>query len=204
MIYDHKTGLSKKYKHEPREDITGLEVGLLTVLEDAGTRNNKRYWLCECKCGVRKQILHSHLSGHKVQSCGCIKKGSSNALWKGHGEISGNRWDMIKRRRRHAEDREFTVTIEEAWDLFLKQNRKCALSGIEIEFGKTGKDLYTASLDRIDSNKGYTIDNVQWLHKHVNWMKNTFSQEYFVEMCKKIAHKKGCECQESDYTRQEI
>jgi hypothetical protein len=185
-IYDHKHGLSKKYRHEPKEDLTGRKVGKLTVIENLGTINKRRYWMCECECGAKKKFLHTHLSLERVQSCGCIKKGNTNALWRGHGEISGNRWDMIKRRRRHAEEREFTITIEEVWDLFLKQNRKCALSGIELEFGKTNKDSFTASLDRIDSTKGYTIDNVQWLHKHVNWMKNTFSQEYFVEMCKKI------------------
>lgn len=31
--------------------------------------------------------------------------------------------------------------------------------------------LQTASLDRIDSSKGYTIDNVWWIHKQLNWMK---------------------------------
>jgi len=81
----------------------------------------------------------------------------------------------------------FSITIEYAWDLFLKQNRKCAMSGMEINFAATGKDKFTASLDRIDSNEGYVDGNVQWVHKDINWMKNTFSQQHFVDMCKKVA-----------------
>lgn len=188
--YNYKHGINKKTRSQPRTDLTGRKVGKLTVVENLGVFNRKRRWLCQCECGNTKEVDQGRLTYESVRSCGCIQhvEGEKHAQWRGHGEISGNRWDAIQRKRRHAEDREFTITIEEAWNLFLKQDRKCALSGMELEFGKTNKDHFTASLDRIDSSKGYTIDNVQWLHKHVNWMKNTFSQEYFVEMCNKISN----------------
>jgi hypothetical protein len=44
----------------------------------------------------------------------------------------------------------------------------------------------TASLDRIDSSKGYIIGNVQWAHKMVNRMKNDMPQEEFIEFCRDI------------------
>jgi len=187
--YNHKNGINKRRFNQPKNDLTGMKSGKLTVIKDVGTKNKVRYWLCKCDCGEFKEFKHSHLNRKMVKSCGCEQyhQGSKHYQWRGCGEISGNRWDSIKRKRRHAKEREFDLTIEQSWDLFLKQDRKCALSGIKLEFGKTNKDPFTASLDRIDSNKGYTIDNVQWLHKHVNWMKNTFSQEYFIEMCNKIA-----------------
>lgn len=47
--------------------------------------------------------------------------------------------------------------------------------------------MQTASLDRKDSLKGYTIDNIQWLHKDVNQMKRNYSEEYFINTCLKIA-----------------
>jgi hypothetical protein len=49
----------------------------------------------------------------------------------------------------------------------------------------------TASIDRIDSSKGYILGNIQWVHKDVNFMKRTYSQEYFVKMCKLITE--NCE-----------
>mgnify|MGYP003351787189 CR=1 FL=1 len=66
-------------------------------------------------------------------------------------------------------------------DLFIEQQGKCKLSGIEISLPKKWNDKnYTASLDRIDSDKGYEKGNVQWVHKHINVMKNIFPQELFL------------------------
>ena len=45
----------------------------------------------------------------------------------------------------------------------------------------------TASLDRIDSKKGYTIDNVQWVYKKINMMKQNYDQKEFVNLCCLIA-----------------
>lgn len=47
----------------------------------------------------------------------------------------------------------------------------------------------TASLDRIDSTKGYTLDNIQWVHKHINVMKMDLDQEYFIKLCKLVTKK---------------
>ena len=82
------------------------------------------------------------------------------------------------------------ITKEYIWDLFIKQNRKCALSGIELTFPLKNNDKsYNASLDRIDSSLGYIEGNVQWVDKTINIMKNKFNQTYFIELCKKVAEK---------------
>jgi len=47
-------------------------------------------------------------------------------------------------------------------------------------------DKGNASLDRIDSDKGYTEGNVVWVYKPINLMKNTFSSEEFINICKLI------------------
>lgn len=82
---------------------------------------------------------------------------------------------------------EFNITMEYAWDLYLNQNKECALSGLPIKFGFTrNKNDETALLGRINSKLGYVESNVQWVHKHVNMMKNAYSQEYFIKLCKLI------------------
>ena len=67
-------------------------------------------------------------------------------------------------------------------------------AGVDIQFGKHWKKKLsdqTASLDRIDNTKGYIIDNVQWVHKQVNFMKGTMKQTEFIEFCKLISSKCG-------------
>jgi hypothetical protein len=87
----------------------------------------------------------------------------------------------------------FELTIEEAWYLFVAQNRRCALSGLELKMpvgtlnGTALTEIDSPSLDRIDSKKPYVVVNVQWVHKHINIMKNSFNQSEFIALCHAVA-----------------
>jgi hypothetical protein len=47
----------------------------------------------------------------------------------------------------------------------------------------------TASLDRIDSSRGYIEGNVQWVHKMANMCKQHYSQKRFIDMCIAVSNK---------------
>jgi hypothetical protein len=79
----------------------------------------------------------------------------------------------------------FEMTLDDVYDKIIKQNYKCALSGLKIAFSKNIKEN-TASLDRIDSTKGYTVDNTQLVHKEYNRMKTDFQEDELFEMCKNV------------------
>jgi len=49
--------------------------------------------------------------------------------------------------------------------------------------------LGTASIDRKNSDLGYTKENIQWVHKDVNYMKMNLSEKYFIKLCKLIARR---------------
>ena len=89
---------------------------------------------------------------------------------------------------------EFKITKSEAYEKFLAQNKKCKLSGLPLSFPLHGTDLINngciASLDRIDSNMSYTYNNIQWVHKDINLMKNALSELRFMELCKLIVGNK--------------
>lgn len=177
------------------KDLTGMKFNNLTVLYRSGSnRQGSSTWLCLCDCGMEKVLSSDHLTRKKgaVKSCGCLKKsikGDKHPQWNGHGDISGNWWyNHVLRERKQTKRTKIavTVTIKEAWDLFVAQDEKCALSGVSIRIDNTSK-YNTASIDRIDSSKGYELGNIQWVHKTINFMKRTYSQKYFIEMCKKVA-----------------
>ena len=79
------------------------------------------------------------------------------------------------------------VTREFLEELFDNQGGLCALSGFPINLSHNPKEM-TASLDRINSSKGYEKGNVQWVHRDINWMKNKFSDKYFYKMCRAVDH----------------
>jgi hypothetical protein len=175
----------------------GVRFGMLLVIEEVKIdKSSRKRYICLCECGNTHEALSSHLRAGRITHCGCEKyKGEKHTQWGGVGEISGNFWynhiirsaNGSKNGNRERKSKELTIDIEYAWNLFLKQNRKCALSGIELNFPKVHKDKnYNASLDRINSNIGYVEGNVQWVHKDVNMMKNKYDQNYFIEICKLI------------------
>jgi len=82
---------------------------------------------------------------------------------------------------------EFNISKDEIWDLFLKQDKKCAYSGVELIMIGPKKTDRTASLDRIDNNKGYVINNVQWIHKDINFMKSDKDEKTFINICRLVS-----------------
>lgn len=70
----------------------------------------------------------------------------------------------------NAEKRNLNVEITHEYlnELFVKQNGKCAITGQLLTCNKSLCDI---SIDRIDSNKHYTIDNVQLVLDQANQRK---------------------------------
>ena len=173
-----------------KQNLLNKIFGKLKVLEFYGKdKYGNTKWKCICSCGNETYASTYYLNCGRTTSCGCNKfsKGKDNKSWKGYEEISGEFWahiisSAIKRKIL------IDITIQDIWDLFLKQKRKCALSGIELKFS-TDTKRKNVSLDRIDSSKGYTNGNIQWVHKDINIMKNKFDEKYFIEICKKIGKK---------------
>lgn len=140
----------------------------------------------KCKCGLTKKLVN--ISDMESGRSKCCKKCSS---FIGYKNLSGVFWNNIKRGAL-GRNLEFNITIEEAYDLLETQNFLCALTKLPItlhrNYSQGFRKEQTASLDRINSNLGYTLDNIQWVNSNINIMKNNYSQEYFIEMCKLVAN----------------
>ena len=139
-----------------------------------------------CKIhGLFEQTPWDHWSGHGCRDCANSIQGVDSPLWKGIGELSATYWNSVKRNAR-VRELEFKITKEYAWNLFLRQERRCVYTN---EILLMVKSNFTASLDRLDNTVGYLPENVQWVHKDVNLMKMNLSDERFSELCRKISNR---------------
>lgn len=171
-------------------DYTGRIFGKLTVVKlhsKPKERGKHCYWECLCECNRKEIIISATLATCKRLSCTICSKQKRDST---KPELADYHWTNIKRGAASRKI-EFNITKEYAYQLFLKQNKKCALSGLEIQFAKNSFQASkygtcTASLDRIDSSKGYIEGNVQWVHKKINIMKLDMPESDFIFYCKKV------------------
>ena len=78
------------------------------------------------------------------------------------------------------------ITRRDAWQLFLQQNQRCALTGFLLVLKPHRGEHRTASLDRIDSKRGYVPGNVQWVHRDINRLKSDWSTDQFLAMARAV------------------
>lgn len=186
---------TKMYDIKLREkrDYTGVKYDRITVIRRTDhSQNGHTLWECRCECGKLFYVKSCAIAVQGTKSCGCkrIKDRQKHKNWKGHEEIN---YGIVASLKRGAKNRglEFSVTIQEIWDLYIKQDRSCALTGLPIYFSDASRnrDKRTASLDRIDSSKGYITGNIQWVHKTMNTLKMAFSEDELYYWCKLYVNK---------------
>lgn len=175
----------------------GTQIGNWRIISDRFKENGVYKNTCECICGTVRNVLTWQLNNNKSKSCGCT---NTVGRFKAEcvGELSKSYYTSFKYSRK-SKGKLFSddVTMTFLWSLFLKQNKKCALSGLDIILnpqwsnqnnGRKTKVVQTASIDRKDSKKNYTTDNIQWVHKDINKMKGMLSDKEFINFCKTVSN----------------
>jgi hypothetical protein len=175
-------------------DLTGMTFGHLVVLKldpvlhiSKSNGFNINHWICRCKCGKLVSQSIGHLRSGAVKQCFECKY-KNFPTWKSSSH------DMLRRIKDRAKVMgwDFDLDLEYIDRLLMQQKYTCALSGLPIELAPTIKEqrkfcLTTASIDRIDCQKGYIKGNVQWVHKDVNMMKGKLDDSEFIEWCCLVA-----------------
>lgn len=168
----------------------GSVQGRLMVMSDPFKKGKLYYVSVKCNCGKEYPVPLHRLTGvtkPRLNSCHACSglRGGTNPKWSGYGDMPGSKYAPIRFRAQKikhlAQGTDPIITIQECYDLMEAQDRKCALSGVQL-------DWKNASLDRIDSRRGYAVGNVQWAHKVVNYMKRTLSDEELIEWCTRIVN----------------
>lgn len=162
-------------------DKTGKRYGKLTVTKlhhiDKGGYSN---WVCQCDCGNTKILPSSQLWKKGVTSCGCRAR-----LPKGEGAFN----QVFGHYRRQAKKRGVDWNLDK--DEFRKITKRdcfyCGKPPSQKGGGNKNNGFYIYNgVDRIDSQKGYDLENAVSCCGECNRAKNNMSIENFRNMIESI------------------
>lgn len=174
----------------------GDKINHLTIIDNPfrkkmangkGRMDNVIQLKCKCDCGNIYEAKASDIVKGNTKSCGCNEYGQRAV-----GKIPRTfiRYLSVQATQRKLE---FNLTLKYLSELFDEQNGICALSGVEIGLPRVMRgNTRTASIDRINPNKGYVMGNVQWVHKDINYAKLAMQNDDFIAMCKRVVEYNKC------------
>ena len=148
-------------------------------------RNKKlgRHNFCSRSCACSFNNKHSIPSEKQIQNYKNISKYSNNRK----DEYSNFRYTLRNVRKRFCE---VNVTLDYLKSIWEKQEGVCPYTGLHLylpTWKKSNDLIHRASLDRIDSSKGYIIGNVQFVSTPINLMKSTMSDLQTKQYLKQIS-----------------
>lgn len=177
-------------------NLINKRFGRLLVTEKLSKRGRygEVYWKCICDCGNIKMISGNSLRQNS-KSCGCLQKEIMRKICrKAKGESGFNVVKGKYKYKAKKKNHDFNLNDEELKILFKGNCYYCGIIPENIwhisdylsEESKEYSSYVCNGIDRIDSNKGYIIDNCVSCCTRCNFAKNNMSQEVFKNHIKKI------------------
>lgn len=161
-------------------NYTGLKYNKLTLTKRIGPINGKLKWEAICDCGnIVIKSPHDIKSG-RIRSCGCanISRGGARQF----EPIISTARHIFSEYKRY--DPKMTLNFDEFYTIIQQNCSYCGREPSNERNYKNGKFTYNG-VDRVDSNKPHTLDNVVPCCKFCNISKNNLTLEEFVALVKK-------------------
>lgn len=154
-------------------DLRGQRFGRLVAIQNTGrkTKSGNFIWICQCDCGKQTEANTGALKTGQKISCGCYKVDRMSQLNKTHGGRNERLylvWMDMRRRCNDKKDIQFSnygargISVCKEWEDYANFRKWAEESGYNQD-AKVGK----CTLDRIDTNKGYSPDNCRWVDMKV-------------------------------------
>lgn len=177
--------LQKELRNE-----TGNQYGKLTVICPYEDKPPYK-WLCRCACGNEIAVIRSRLRSGNVKSCGCLI-GQAHRLPEGESALNALYYSYKQTAKRRGF--EWIIDKTQFENLSKQLCHYCGAKPSQKRYSNYKKDGTPAGngiyiyngLDRIDSNKGYIIENVVSCCSRCNYAKNSMSLEEFIQWLKNI------------------
>jgi hypothetical protein len=153
------------------------------------------------KLGKTKLYCSLKCSGSRKENVEMLSKSAPQYYFKGGENKLINPDDITKsglkefaRRVRRRNKFAGELDVNDLFEIWKKQNGKCSITKVDLILPnnpkyKTVNNNYKASIDRKDSNKPYTIDNIQFLSATMNFLKMDMVEtdvNEFIEIVKNI------------------
>jgi hypothetical protein len=181
-----------------RIEVLGKKFGKLTVVANSDRKHGSApMYLCECECGNTTYRTATQLRATAFPRCiNCLHKTNRGRTRSKPGETGFN--SLYSSYRGAARNRGFIfdLTKEIFRELTQQSCHYCGASPSKCQYGSYGftKDygsyVYNG-IDRVDSTKGYTLENSVPCCHMCNMMKHKLHKEEFLEQCRKITEYLG-------------
>jgi hypothetical protein len=155
------------------------------LFDFVANKQSKLGYTRKCKA-CEKEWRHSYYLENKeyILSRGIIYR-ETTVNWYSRSVVNRLRYVIqLGKKRAREKQIEWNIELPFLLQLWEKQQSKCAYSGVPFTY--EDNHPHTVSLDRIDSQKGYTEDNVQFVCTIVNYIKQRFTEEQFFSFCSLI------------------
>jgi hypothetical protein len=141
-------------------DLSGERFGRLLVLQKNGyNKHHQLYWLCECDCGNRKNVLGCVLSRGDTNSCGCLVKESIAKVNYRHGMTKTPIYGLWHAMIQRCYDKNCDVYYRYGGRGINVCNKWQTFEGFYEDMGDKPKGK---SLERLDNDGDYCPENVVW------------------------------------------
>lgn len=166
----------------------------LLLCEGLVQANMKKLYDIECNDeSYTLELLYNHDLKSKTINITSEKNYKSNTTLEGH--INRVYLQTRYNHTRRSKEMDFTITLDDIKCQYAKQDGKCALSRLQFTHNAYTNskenshniNKWNVSIDRIDSNKGYTKDNIQLVCAIINRMKTDLDEKEFLLLCNDIA-----------------
>lgn len=169
-------------------DLTGRVFGELRVLyRVSNNKDGSARWLCECSCGIKKSIRAQCLVRGDTRSCTCLQRRllrEKTLKPKGHaGFIQALCTYRSNASRLH---RSWELSDDQVRTLFEQNCSYCGSVPMNSRGDSEHSNYKYTGIDRVDSDKGYTIDNVVSCCKRCNRAKDERSLDEFIAWIKSV------------------
>lgn len=187
LEYNIRDLINKGFDMSRTKDLTGQKFGMLEAIEfshkDSG---NNAMWLWRCDCGNTKIIRGSEVARGSTISCGCLVREKTRDKNVSHDlsrTAEYKAWINMKARCFNKSDMNYKeygdrgITVCERW---LNFNNFIEDMGM--------KPTKKHSLDRIDNNGNYEIDNCRWATPKEQIQNRRDSKWWYIDGVKYESH----------------